>query len=170
MAYQIGDLVDELRTEVVPVALIEVVRAARNGEAAIARVLQLYGSLAAEMRLVPLDTAGAGATAKPTPVPAASAPTAKIRAVHRPVVLPSLNYYVLFDLSAKDGMRIGDEIEIFRPRAEHRDDDGPATPEARIARGQVVKVTAYGATARVTTQEQPAIRVGESVRVTARMP
>jgi hypothetical protein len=31
-------------------------------------------------------------------------------------------------------------------------------------------VTPYGATARITSQDQPAIRVGESVRITARMP
>jgi len=31
-------------------------------------------------------------------------------------------------------------------------------------------VTAYGTTALVTSQEQPAIRKGESIRVVARMP
>ena len=43
-------------------------------------------------------------------------------------------------------------------------------PEIAIATGQVVRVTPFGATARITSQEQPAIRVGESVRITARMP
>jgi hypothetical protein len=43
-------------------------------------------------------------------------------------------------------------------------------PEVHVATGQVVKVTAYGATARITTQDQPAIRVGQGVRITARMP
>ena len=76
----------------------------------------------------------------------------------------------LFDMSSTDGMKIGDEIEIFRPRAEPKTDIGPAIPEVVIATGQVVRVTPYGATARVTSQQQPAIRVGESVRVTARMP
>jgi hypothetical protein len=35
---------------------------------------------------------------------------------------------------------------------------------------QVIRVTSYGTTARITYQEQPAIRVGESVRLLARMP
>ncbi|HUQ45658.1 MAG TPA: hypothetical protein VM033_03335, partial [Gemmatimonadaceae bacterium] len=59
---------------------------------------------------------------------------------------------------------------VYRPRVKPVGDDGPVLPEVPIATGQVVRVTAYGATARVTSQEQPAIRVGESVRVTARMP
>jgi hypothetical protein len=93
-----------------------------------------------------------------------------IRAIEYPAVLPSVGSYILFDLSAKDGMRIGDEVEVFRPRDAQKGDDGPAIPEVAIATAQVVKVTAFGATARIVSQRQPAIRVGESVRVTARMP
>ena len=47
------------------------------------------------------------------------------------------------------------------------------TSEGRIGVGataQVVRVTPYGATARVRGQDQPAIRTGENVRVVARMP
>jgi len=88
----------------------------------------------------------------------------------RESVLPSLNYYVLFDMASADGMQIGDEVEVYRKRTVPSTDIGPAIPEAPIATGQVVRVTRYGATARITTQQQPAIRVGESVRVTARMP
>jgi hypothetical protein len=170
VAYQLGDLVDDVGTEVIPVAVLEVIRPSRTGEAATVRVVSLYGRLDADTRVVPVDTAGAGATAKPAPVPAATARTAKVRAIHRQAVLPSLGYFVLFDLAAKDGMRIGDEIEIYHPRSEQGSNDGPAVPEVKIATGQVVRVTEYGATARVTAQEQPAIRIGESVRVTARMP
>ncbi|HET9685258.1 MAG TPA: hypothetical protein VFP15_14230, partial [Gemmatimonadaceae bacterium] len=80
------------------------------------------------------------------------------------------NYYVLFDMASADGMKIGDEVEIYRKRTVPKTDIGPAIPEVPIATGQVVRVTRYGTTARITTQQQPAIRVGESVRVTARMP
>jgi hypothetical protein len=77
---------------------------------------------------------------------------------------------VLFDLKADDGVRIGDEIEVFRARLSQQGDDGPAVPELPVATGQVVKVTAYGATARITAQEQALIQVGQGVRITARMP
>jgi LysM repeat protein len=168
IAYNLGDYVEGVGSVVVPTAMLRVIRAPRNGEAAVAEVLQLYGSLNANTRVVPIDTVGAGANDIPVRVTGESARTAKIRSIYRPAVLPSLNYYVLFDLKAEDGLRLGDEIEVYRPREDWQ--GGPAAPEVRIATGQVVKVTAYGATARITSQEQPAIRVGQGVRVTARMP
>lgn len=168
VAYREGDYVEDVGTVVIPTALVQVVRSPRDGDAAVVEVRELYSQLNSEQHVVPLDTAGSGATGAPSPV--SSSRTAKIRSIVRESVLPSLNYYVLFDMSSTDGMKIGDEIEIFRPRAEPKTDIGPAIPEVVIATGQVVRVTPYGATARVTSQQQPAIRVGESVRVTARMP
>jgi len=90
--------------------------------------------------------------------------------VYLPAELPSLGNYVLFGLSARDGMRVGDEVQVYRARWESKGDDGPTLPEVAIATAQVVKVTEYGTTARITSQQQPAIRRGEHVRVTARMP
>ena len=77
---------------------------------------------------------------------------------------------MLFDLTSADGMKVGDEVSIYRERAEPKGDDGPTLPEVEIARATVVRVTAYGSTARITSQDQPAIRTGESIRVVARMP
>jgi len=171
IAYELGEYVENSGMVVIPTAMLQVVRAPREGDAAIVEVIELYSQLNADQLVVPLDTAGAGANETPVLVPATRAQTAKIRYIHRDkTVLPSLNYYVLFDLSVKDGLHIGDEILVYRPRAVMKDDVGPAAPEIEIAEGQVVRVTPYGATARITSQEQPAIRVGESVRITARMP
>lgn len=171
IAYRLGDYVENVGSVVIPTALLQVVRPPRDGDAAIVEVLELYSQLNSGQLVVPMDTAGAGANQIPVVVPAGSGQTAKVRYIHRDkTVLPSLNYYVLFDLSVKDGLRIGDEIQLFRPRAEDRGDVGPSIPEIAIANAQVVRVTPYGATARITAQEQPAIRVGESVRITARMP
>ena len=171
MTYVLGHYVEDAGMVVIPTALVKVVRAPRPGDAAIVQVEEIYNQVNSDQRVMPMDTVGAGANQLPVRVPASMAQTATIRYVHRnKTVLPSLNYYVLFDLSAKDGLRIGDEIEIFRPRTENRSDVGPAIPETSIAHGQVVRVTPYGATARITSQDQPAIKVGESVRITARMP
>jgi LysM repeat protein len=170
VAYVDGPFVENVGQVVIPTALLQVVRPPQQGDAAVVEVLELYGQLDANVHVVPLDTTGAGASGSPVALAAAGAPTAKIRAIYREAVLPSVSYYVLFDLAEKDGMQIGDEVQVFRPRAENRTDIGPAIPEVPIASGQVVRVTRYGATARITSQEQPAIRVGESVRVTARMP
>jgi hypothetical protein len=168
IAYREGDYVEDVGTVVIPTAILRVVRSPRDGDAAIVEVRELYGQLNSEQHVVPLDTTGSGATE--TPVPVSSSRSAKIRSIVRESVLPSLNYYVLFDMSTTDGMKIGDEVEVYRPRTEPKTDIGPAIPEVAIATGQVVRVTPYGATARITSQQQPAIRIGESVRVTARMP
>ena len=171
MTYVLGGYVENVGMVVIPTAMVQVVRAPRDGDAAIVEVLELYSQVNADQRVLPMDTVGAGNNQVPIAVATATAQTAKVRYIHRDrMVLPSLNYYVLFDLSVKDGLHIGDEIMLYRPRAEVKDDVGPAIPELAIARGQVVRVTQYGATARITGQEQPAVRVGESIRITARMP
>ena len=168
ITYLLGETIDDFGTVVIPTALVQVVRAPRNGEAAIVEVLEAYGAMNADAPVMALDTAGAGATGQPSNF--GDARTTKIRAIWRPAVLPSLNYEVLFDLTSNDGMKIGDEIQIYRPREPAIQDERPAIPEVAIATGQVIRVTRYGSTARITSQQQPAIRVGESVRLTARMP
>jgi LysM repeat protein len=170
LAYELGSSSEEVGTVVIPVAVLQVVRAPRNNEPALVEVRELFGMLNADTRIIPLDTTGFAVRGRPVPVPAGSGRNATLLEIHRPAVLPSLNSFVLFDLSATDGVRVGDEVEIYRPRVEPRGDDGPTLPEVAIASAQVVRVTPYGATARIRSQDQPAIRKGESVRVVARMP
>ena len=170
VAYETGPTEEDLGTMVVPVALLEVVRAPRDGEAATVEVRQLYGMLDADTRVIALDTAGTSGVGVPRAVAMGSVRTASLLEVYKPSILPSLGHYVLFDLSSRDGLRVGDEVEVFRTRVEPKGDDGPILPEVAIATAQVVRVTPYGSTARITTQEEPAIRKGEHIRVTARMP
>ncbi len=167
LAYTLGDWIEGFGTVVIPTAVLEVVRAPRAGEAATVVVRELFGMLNADTHVIQLDTMGTGSNA--TPVRVRDGRTAEIRSVYRTAVLPSLDYNVLFQLTSKDGMRVGDEIEIYHA-SEKAAYVHPILPEVPIATAQVVRVTAFGTTARVTSQEQPAIRVGESVRVTAKMP
>jgi hypothetical protein len=168
VAYSLGESIEDVGTIVIPTAVVQVVRSPRDGEAALVEVVELYGMLNADARVIPLDTTGASATGRPSSY--ADSRTTRVRAIHTPAVLPRIDYEVLFDLSARDGMKVGDEVQIFRPRLKEIQDERPAIPEVSIATAQVVRVTPYGSTARVITQSQPAIRVGESVRVIARMP
>ncbi len=168
IAYTLGETIDDLGTVVIPTALLEVVRAPRNGEAATVQVIELYGMVDANTRVVAIDTAGSGATGRPSAYTDTRITT--IRAVHRDVVLPSLNYHILFDLAARDGMKIGDEVQVYRARQPEVNGERPAIPEVVIATGQVIRVTPFGTTARITSHTQPAITVGEHVRLTARMP
>ena len=169
IAYELGSTNEDVGTVVIPIALLQVVRAPRNDEPAVVEVRELYGSLNADTRIVPLDTTGVGVTGRPIAVPEGTGRSAKLLEIHRSSVLPSLDNFVLFDLKAQDGVRVGDEVSIYRRRVEPKGDDGPTLPEVEIATARVVRVTPYGATARVTSQEQPAIRKGENVRVISRM-
>jgi hypothetical protein len=169
IAYELGGSDEDVGTVVIPVAMLQVVRAPQNDEPAVVEVRELYGSLNADTRVVPLDTTGVGVQGRSVAVSEGTGRTATLLEVHRASVLPSLDSFVLFDLKAQDGIRVGDEVAIYRRRVEPRGDDGPTLPEVPIGTARVVRVTRYGATARVTSQEQPAIRKGESIRVVARM-
>jgi LysM repeat protein len=170
IAYELGKSNEDVGTVVIPVAMLQVVRAPRNDEPAIVEVRELYGSLNADTRVIPLDTTGVGVRGRPVAVPVGVGRHATVLDIQRAAAIPSLNNYVLFDLTSADGMKVGDDVSIYRPRVEPKGDDGPTLPEVEIATARVVRVTRYGTTARVTSQDQPAIRTGESVRVVARMP
>jgi hypothetical protein len=168
VSYLLGESIENFGTIVIPTAVLQIVRAPRDGDAAIAQVVAIFGKVDSDARVIPLDTLGAGATGTPTPF--RDSRTATVKAIHMDAVLPAMNYEVLFDLAVRDGMKIGDEIQVFRPREKAIQDERPVLPEVPIASGQVIRVTPFGTTARITYQEQPAIRVGESVRLSARMP
>ena len=168
IAYSLGESIEDVGTVVIPTAVLEITRAPRGDEATIVQVVALYGQLNAGSQVIELDTTGAGALGLPSPV--TSGRVARIRSIQRPVVLASIQYEVLFDLSSRDGMKIGDEVEFFRPREKAVAGDTPSIPEVRIGTGQVIRVTRFGSTARITTQAQPDFHVDESVRVVARMP
>src|SRR5437764_5043840 len=148
IAYDTGPTDEDVGTVVIPVALLRVVRAPQNDEPAIAEIVEMYGRLSEDSRVLPLDTLGAGARAKPVPVPAGAYRTSHVLEIHAPSVLATLYSYVLFDLSAHDGIRVGDEISIFHPRDTQKEDGGPTIPEVPIGTAQVVRLTPFGATAR----------------------
>ena len=170
VAYEVGRSNEDVGTVVIPVAVLQVVRAPRNNEPAVVEVRELFGMLNADTRVLPLDTTGTNVRGRAVAVPEGTGRNAHLLEIHRAAVLPSLDNFVLFDLKASDGIKVGDEVSIYRSRVEPKGDDGPTLPEVEIARATVVRVTAYGATARITSQDQPAIRTGESIRVVARMP
>jgi LysM repeat protein len=170
VAYQKGRSNEDVGTMVIPIAVLQVVRAPQNNEPAVVEVRELFGSLDADTPVVPLDTTGTSVRGRPVAVPSGAGRGAEVLEVHSDAVLPSISSYVLFNLSSADGIKVGDEVSIYRRRVEPKGDDGATLPEVEIAKAQVVRVTRYGATARITSQDQPAIKPGESVRVVARMP
>ena len=156
---------------VVPTGVVEIKQPPTGGAAGVATVVQLFGEMHPDQVLVPLDTAGIGSTQRPTPVQGGH--WATIKWILASPVLPTMQSYAVLDLTSADGVKPGDEFEVFRARQTPTppdDQDDPADPEILIGRAQAIKVTAYGTTALITSQTQPAINVGMVVRVSAKMP
>ena len=95
----------------IPIAVLQVVRAPRNNEPAVVEVRELFGSLNADTRIIPLDTTGVNVRGRPVAVPAGRGSQRDVcsRSI-APAVLPSLDNFVLFDLTSTDGMKVGDEV------------------------------------------------------------
>jgi LysM repeat protein len=169
LSYRLGPLIEEFGQIVIPTGIIEITRAPRNGEAALARVVKVFDEMMQGHRLLPLDTSAAIVVGGPIPVATAAQRVGKIRWIYKQPVLPSIQSYVVVDLSGREGVKTGDQIELFMPRYK-RDDQELAIPETSIALAQVLRVTPYGATAIIMSQEQPKIQDGTAARVSAKMP
>jgi len=167
LAYRLGPVLEDQGQVVIPTGIVEVTKAARSGTAAMAKVVSAFNELSAEDRLIPIDTAGAGTTDRPTRV--VNGPVTKITWVYGEPVLPAVQSFVVLGLSSRQGVRMGDEFLIYLPSTKE-EDDRIAEPEIPVSRAQVVRSTAYGVTAVVLGVEQPAIKEGMNARVVARMP
>lgn len=167
LTYRLGPLLEDLGQIVIPTGVIEITRSARNGEAAIGRVVKMFGEVLQGQRLIPLDTAGVARMGRATAV--ANGRTGKVRWVFNSPVLPSLQSYLVLDIPKSD-VNPGDQIELYQPRQRPVDGRELAIPEVSIAHAQVLRVTQYGASAIILRQEQPKIEEGTAARVAAKMP
>jgi hypothetical protein len=94
---------------------------------------------------------------------------AKVLWVSSNPVQPTIGYYVVLNASEREGVHVGDQFTLLRPR--ERDElSGLWLPEQDIATTQVVRVGAHSATAVVIAQTMPAIWAGADARLTAKMP
>jgi copper(I)-binding protein len=85
-------------------------------------------------------------------------------------VLPSIQDYLLVEVSTHDGIKLGDEFVLFEPRHKSGVSGGGADPEIAIARAQAVRVTPYGTTLMIMGEKHPRIEVGTLARRVATMP
>ena len=168
LTYKLGPDIEEFGQVVIPTGIVEVTRSARNGEAATARVVKLYGEMLQGQRIIPVDTAGVYAlVARPAPI--VNGKTGHVRWINSDPVVPTIQNFLILDISRRD-LAPGDQVDLFYPRQKANEDRDLAIPEVWIGRAQILRVTAQGASAVVLTQEQPSIKEGTSVRIAAKMP
>jgi len=154
-----------------PTGVVEVERA-ENGDASTVRIITQYSNVEAGQGIIPLDHFTLGNDARPAPLMLGT--EGKVVFVADSAVLPSVQGYVVIDVTAKDGAKIGDQYTLYVPRrsilVKGRGDQMATVPEERVALGQVVKVTDRGTTLILVDQQNPAVKVGTKARLTARMP
>jgi hypothetical protein len=94
--------------------------------------------------------------------------TGKVVYVLDEPVLPSIGHYTIISRSSKAGLKVGDEITFIDNTTGAADNN--AAPPVVAGTGVVVRATPYSTTVIILRQEQPTIRDGTPVRVTARAP
>ncbi len=152
----------------IPLAVLQVTSPRTGADAVMTQVVKLYGELNPDAVLVPIDSSAPSSTMRPSPV--AEGQLTDVKWVLAEPVLPTVNSYVVLGLTTADGVKPGDEFVIFTARHPGASPSDPASPEIPIGRAKAVRVTAFGTTAIVTAQLQPAINVGVLARVSAKMP
>ncbi len=168
LTYRLGPILEDFGQIVIPTGIVEVSQPGNAGEASVASVVKMFGEVKQGQRLVMLDSGSANVVGHPSAI--TNGRTGKVRWVLDSPVLPSLQSYVVIDISGRDGLTTGDVIQIFKPRQRPNDSHDLTLPEIPIAEAQVLRVTPFGATAIITAQEQPHIVEGIKARVAAKMP
>ncbi len=171
LAFQLGPVLENGSQMVEPTGVVEVERA-ENGDASTVRIITQYSNVEAGQGIIPIDHFTLGNNARPAPLMLGT--EGHVIFVPDRSVLPTLQSYVVIDITEKDGAKVGDQYTLLEPRrtllVKGRGDQAVAVPEERVALGQVVKVTDRGTTLIIVDQQNPSVKVGTKVRLTARMP
>jgi hypothetical protein len=167
LSYRLGPMLENQGQLIIPTGVLEVHASARSETGAVAKVVRVFNEIRSTDRLIPIDTVGMGSTTRPVAV--TDGPSAKITWIYGEPVLPSIQNFVVLNVSSTQGVRMGDEFMIFQPSRKPEEGE-PREKETLVAKAQVVRATPYGVTALIIGQEQPAIKEGMSARISARMP
>ena len=171
LAFTPGPVLEDGSQMMEPTGVVEVERA-ENGDASTVRIITQYGNVEAGQGIIPLDRFTLGNDARPSPLMLGT--EGKVVFISDHSVLPSMQTYVVIDVTAKDGAKVGDQYTLYVPRrsvlVKGRGDQMATVPEERVALGQVVKVTDRGTTLLLVDQQNPSVKLGTKARLTARMP
>ncbi|HEY7234713.1 MAG TPA: LysM peptidoglycan-binding domain-containing protein [Gemmatimonadaceae bacterium] len=167
VTYKLGPTLEGIGQVIVPTGVVEVTRAPRDREAAVAQVIKMFGEIQADQRLLPYDSTALHIFGHPEPV--RDSIVTEVKLVAGMPILPGLQDYLVIDVTSHDGIKLGDEFELFEP---HQRSEGAefADPAILIARAQAVRVTPYATTLMIIGERHPKIEIGTLVRRVATMP
>jgi LysM repeat protein len=168
VTYAFGPSIEGFGQVIIPTGVVEVTRSPRDREATEAQVTRMFGEIFADQRLMPYDSTVLQLVARPQP--SSDTLVGRVRLIPGGSILPSIQNYVIVDVSSDDGVRIGDEFELYDRRHRIDGSGGYSQPDLPIAQAQVVRVTRYGTTLMITGQKHPKIEEGTFARRVATMP
>lgn len=151
------------RDIVVPTAIVRVDETIA-GRAPVVTLIREFESVTPEHRIVPYAAWSADSL---RPVPVSNGRTTRVLGVFGNELAPSLQNFVFFPLGTRDGVKPGDQLQIYR---EARRDGDATIPEIELAVATLVRVTDHGATAVVIAQNSSRFEAGTAARIIARMP
>ena len=163
MSYILGpELGDDFGQVVVPTGILRIENLPA-GQRPIARIIRQFGEIKLDQRVIaaPDIIAPAGTLSA-----VAGGTRGKVIYVPDRPVLPSIGHYVLISPNSKSDIQPGDEI-AFIDNATGAASPDPAPPVI-AAIGQVLRVTSHATTVIIIRQNQPTVRDGMPVRVTAK--
>lgn len=167
LTYQNGPYYEEAGQVIIPTGVIEIIRPPIGGDAAVARIVRMFGEVNERDRIMPYDSSSVSVVGVPSPV--RNGPVGEVRWIQGDPVLPAIRAYLLLSLTANEGIKAGDEVELYQARQRPREEGEYGIPEVVIGRAQVVRVTPFGATAMITRLDQPKVQRGTLARVVAKM-
>lgn len=167
ITYALGPNIEDLGQVIVPTGVVEVTKAPRDREAAVVQVTRMFGEIFSDQRLMPYDSASLHIFGHAEPV--SDSGITKVKLVTGLPILPGLEDYLVVDATSRDGIKLGDEFELFEP---HHKSDGAdyADPDIPIAHARAVRVTSYGTTLMITGEKHAKIEAGTMARRVATMP
>jgi hypothetical protein len=142
------------------------VEQASNGDASVARVEHEFQDAMIGNMIMPLENFVSPPASSLQEIQFGA--ESKILWIMEEPALASLQSYLVVDLRLSDGVKMGDEFQLFRPR--EKSEAGDYVPAEKIAIAKAVRVSEHSTTLIVTGQRHPAIQEGTHVRQMARMP
>ena len=164
LTYKLGPDIPGVGQIVVPTGIV-VVEQPSNGDATIVRIIRQFQDIQLGQNLIPLDRFVSPPAAPLTPIQLG--PSAKIAWVQGDPALASLQSYFIVAVGGRDGVKPGDEFQVYRERTET--EDGDHLPAEQIAVARAVRVGDRTTTLVVSGQRNPAIRAGVRTQQSAPM-
>ena len=165
VTYRLGPDLPGVGQVVIPTGIVVVERPG-NGEASTVRIVRQFDEVQFGQQTLPLEEFVSPARADLTPVE--TGPSSRIAWIQDDPNLASLQRFLIVSVGAREGVKLGDEFEVYRERT--KTEEGVRIPAENIAMARVVRVTDRATTLIVTGQRNPAIREGTHTRLSARMP